>query len=111
MRRAGKIAVWVVILCGCASRQPFAIIPGPGAGASGGSDPPANLALGPSAELGRIAELFVYRSSWPSVPIGYRFDDRSYHTEITYDDQAFYERLGGGYFRAAETIRSGVLVR
>jgi len=45
------------------------------------------------------------------VPIGYRFDDRSYHTEITYDDQAFYERLGGGYFRAAETIRSGVLVR
>ena len=45
------------------------------------------------------------------MPIGYRFDDRSYHTEVIYDDQAFYERLGGGYFRAAETIRTGVLVR
>jgi hypothetical protein len=99
------------MLCGCAGRQPFAIIPGPGVGMSGGSGRVANLALGPSAEHSYIAEFFAYRSSWPSASVGYRFDDTSYHTEIIYDDQAFYERLGGGYFRAAETIRTGVLVR
>ena len=111
MKRAGKIAIWAIILCGCAGRQPVAILPGPEVAGSDGTGSLANLALGPSAEHGRIAEMFAYRSSWPAVPIGYRFDDRSYHTEVIYDDQAFYERLGGGYFRATETIRTGVLVR
>jgi len=72
---------------------------------------PANLALGPTAEHGRIAEYFTQRSTWPSVPVGYRLDDAAYHVEVIYDDQSFYDRLGGGYFRMSETARTSTMLR
>ena len=109
MRRLSWIAIGVLLLSGCATRERAAVLgntPGP-------HGPPrcANLALGPTAEHGHIAELFTRRSTWPSVETGYRFGETSYYTEVNYDDQAFYDRFGGGFHRGSESYRSGVLLR
>jgi hypothetical protein len=70
-----------------------------------------NLLLGPSAEHFYIAQTFDYRSDWPSVSNGYHFDEYSTYDEVIYDDQFFYDSLGGFYFRAGEERRSGSHVR
>jgi hypothetical protein len=101
----------MLVFSGCAARQPYAVVYGPGKAVPGRRAPTPNLVLGPSAEHVRIAESFAYRSTWPSVPVGYRVDDVSYGTEVIYDDQAFYDRIGGGYFRMSETVRTSALLR
>ena len=70
-----------------------------------------NLLLGPSAEHFYIAQTFDYRSDWPSVSNGYHFDEYSTYDEVIYDDQFFYDSLGGFYFRAGEEHRRGSHVR
>lgn len=70
-----------------------------------------NLLLGGSAETLEIAQDFAYRSDWPSTPFGYFFDDLSSFTEVVYDDQAFYDRLGGSFYHHGEQIRTGALLR
>lgn len=74
--------------------------------------PVANLALGRMQEQTWLAESFAGRSSWPSVRLGYLFDDVSSYTEVIYDDQSYYDGFhGGSYTRQAISVRSGVLVR
>ncbi|MFQ5806322.1 MAG: hypothetical protein ACE5I3_07725 [Phycisphaerae bacterium] len=96
----------LMTLVGCASSNaPTVYVPGPGRSV-------ANLALGPSRDHAILAEMYAYRSSWPSVPAGYVFDDVSTYTEVNYDDQTFYDwREGGGYTREAISVRTGVLIR
>lgn len=72
---------------------------------------PPNLALGPSAETNLLAEELTVRSSWPSLPTGYVLDDVTEATEVMFDDQSFYDRLGGSFFRAGQSVRTRVFLR
>ncbi|MBU0639638.1 MAG: hypothetical protein KKB50_12290 [Planctomycetes bacterium] len=102
--------MFTLLLFGCAARQPGVVIRSSAGTHARCAPVVANLALGPSAEHGRVAALFAYRTSWPTVAIGYRFDQISQYTELIYDDQTFYDWHGGGYYRESETIHSGVLL-
>jgi len=41
--------------------------------------PPANLALGPSAEVAVLATQMTERSDWPSIDNGYRMDEQTFY--------------------------------
>jgi len=70
-----------------------------------------NLALGPSVDENRMAQALSERSDWPSVSIGYRFDQPTIYFDDTFDNEYFYERDGDSYYRIRQTSQSGVLVR
>ncbi len=106
MARVAWTTILLLVLTGCAGGHgSVAYAPGPGR-------PAANLVLGPMREHVWLAESFAQRSSWPSVQLGYVFDDVSSYTEVIYDDQSFYDSFhGGGYTHEAISVRSAVLVR
>ena len=106
MLKVAWTTIVLLTLTGCAaSNGVVAYAPGP-------ARPAANLALGPLPDHTWLAESFAGRSSWPSVQLGYVFDDVSSYTEVIYDDQSYYGGFDGGSFtREAISIRSGVLVR
>ena len=98
-------AGWLLSTAGCGQ-------PRGGVVHAWGADRVANLALGPTRDHTWLAESFAYRSSWPSVELGYVFDDLSSYTEVIYDDESYYSGLyGGGFTREAVSVRTGVLVR
>jgi hypothetical protein len=106
MSRVAWTTVFLLLVAGCAGRND-AVRYAPGPQCSS-----ANLAIGPTRDHGWLAEGFAGRSSWPSAPLGYVFDDLSSYTEVIYDDQSYYDGFhGGGYTREAISIRTGVLVR
>lgn len=78
---------------------------------SGPQRPAGNLALGPNAWDNRFAETQASRSTWPSINHGYRFNEITSYSQTIFDDQSFYDRLGGGYFQGGQSVRSGVMVR
>jgi hypothetical protein len=96
---------------GCAGPDRYSVVRPRPTPSAGGVVCAPNLALGPSAEHGRLAELFNARLARPSVAVGYRLGDVSYYSELIYDDQTFYDRYGGGFYREAETFRTGVRLR
>jgi hypothetical protein len=106
MLRVARTTILLLTLTGCAvNNGPTAYTPAPG-------EPVSNLVLGSSPDQAVLAQLYTYRSSWPSVRMGYIFDDLSTYTEVIYDDQSYYDwRGGGGYTREAVSVRTGVLVR
>lgn len=71
----------------------------------------ANLVLGPTREDALLAEVFAGRSNWPSFSRGYLLDSTTYVTQFQFDDQSFYDRLGGGFVDSTESMRSEVWVR
>lgn len=71
----------------------------------------ANLVLGPSPEVARSAERFGPRTLVPDAIIGYRVDSYSTSTTILFDDQSFYDRMGGGVFHGAVSERSETWLR
>ena len=106
MLRVAGTTILLLMLAGCAARPRVAVYaPAPG-------QPTANLVLGPTRDHTFLAEVYSYRSSWPSVQSGYLFDDVSTFSEVIYDDQSYYDGFyGGGFTREAVSVRSGVLVR
>lgn len=70
-----------------------------------------NLALAPVAEDNAFVEAFAYRSEWPAVAMGYRFDDVALLVDDSFDDQSFYDRLGGSHYRSVVSSRSALFVR
>lgn len=111
MLRATWIAILTLLLAGCAAPNRGVVIHSSPPGAVEELSTAPNLVLGPSAEHARLAQLFTQRSSWPAVDAGYRLEEISVYNEVIYDDQTFYDRYGGGYYREAETYRTGVLLR
>ncbi len=111
MRRILTIAVVTLLLAGCATRPPLAVIhrhaPNPAARLRG----TPNLALGPSAEHLYIAQDFTYRLPPLSAPLGYRVDEISHFAITSFDDQSFFDALGGSYYRTGSEYRTGVLLR
>jgi hypothetical protein len=69
----------------------------------------ANLALGPTRVHAAIAPLYA-RSDWPATVYGYRFGETTGYSTLTYDEESWYDEFGA-LFRAAETVRTGVLLR
>ncbi len=100
-----------VLLAGCSAPPPVAVLHrrDPARDIAGRRTP--NLLFGPSAEHFYIAQTFDYRSDWPSVSNGYHFDEYSTYNEVTYDDQFFYDSLGGSYYRSGEEYRTRTIVR
>jgi hypothetical protein len=96
----------LVVLTGCAAKAPLTAYAPRSRGA-------ADLLLGPTQDHTWLAEAYRGRSSWPSVPSGYIFDDVSSYTEVIYDDQSYYDQVlhGGGYTHETITVRTGVLIR
>lgn len=93
------LAVW---LAGCCSAPCYA---------PRSARPNANLVLGPSAEIARGAEGFGRRTLVPEAIIGYRVDSYSTSTTILFDDQSFYDKMGGGVFHGAVSERSETWLR
>lgn len=106
MRRLCPLLLLAALCLGCAARRPAAVVCSPD---STGRE--RNLLLGTDRVQARIAQSYAGRSSWPSIPLGYVYDDTTYSTHWSFDDQSFTDRLGGGYFGGRETIRTRVFVR
>lgn len=106
MKRVAWTTLALLLLCGCTPDRGVTVYSAhPGR-------PIANLALGPSADHAWLAETMTYRSSWPSVDVGYRFSDVTTYSQFSYDDQAHYDGYyGGGFSRQSVSVRSGVVVR
>jgi hypothetical protein len=103
---SGVVALLLVVLGGCAGRpvKP-AVCPPPEI-----YRPGANLALGPSPQYVRVASGLTGRREWPAVSVGYVLDDITFLSDVQFDDQYFYDRLGG-YSRLGQTIRTAVTLR
>lgn len=105
MRGIAIAILLCITLAGCAAGPSAVYVGRPGVA-------PANLAIGPSTSHTFLSEAFAYRSAWPSVSVGYRFDDVSTYTELIFDDESFYDTgYGSGFTREAVSFRTGVLVR
>lgn len=131
MRRFHWVALLVLPMLGCAAPQPVCTGKSRAAGGAAAdglsiqaTQPSncrwrcavarpiaANLALGSHPQHVQIGELLTYRSDWPAVRMGYVFEDIASFFIHSYDDQSFYDRLGGGHFNLFEATRQGVVVR
>ena len=98
--------LFLLVLASCASDDTRRSAYAPSVVACG-----PNLVLGPKAEDAWLAEAFAGRSSWPSAERGYLLDSTTYITQFRYDDQSFFDRLGGGFIDSTEKFRDEVWVR
>jgi hypothetical protein len=100
--------LWITVLGlgGCAARERGTILVAPPPDAP----PVANLVLGSGPDVVRLGRALSYRSSWPSVAHGFVFDDVSYYADFQLDEQYFQNRFDA-FYRSAESVRTGVLVR
>lgn len=108
--KRGTVIVFALLLSGCASPGGGVMLCGPGPSGADQAQATCNWALGPSPADLRVAASLNYRTKWPSVATGYRFDDVSFFADVQYDDQYYFGRYGG-YSRYAQTVRTAVLVR
>ncbi len=101
MRGLGAIfaVCGLLALAGCAPRRTYVFETRPGARV-------ANIALDRDPGLTDLAEQFAERSDWPSVDFGYVTDEIDSSTVFSYDDQSFYDRLGGSFHRETESLRA-----
>jgi len=111
MRGSGSILGAGLLLVGCATPPHATVLVAPCVEDEFARRPIANLALGPRGGLPVEAEWFAQRSDWPSVPSGYVFDQVESFTQFLFDDQSFFDRLGGSFFAQSESVRTGVVVR
>lgn len=100
----------LLLLAGCAQRTgpAYSALHG-GPDLSGRLAP--NLALGRSPADPLIGQLFNARSAWPAVEHGLRLSEQTYYTDVHFDDQSFYDRLGGASFNLRTSTRTGVFIR
>ena len=103
MMRVGFILVaWTIGLAGCAAPLRVTALEG-----TADMPPPANLALGPSAEVAVLATQMTERSDWPFVDNGYRMDEQTFYATTSYDVQSHFDRFGSLYHEAV-SVRTGV---
>lgn len=72
--------------------------------------PPPNLLSG-QADLLASAREFAFRSDWPSTPIGIHVDDVTRYSSVVYDDQTYFDELGGVHERIDTQVRTGLVIR
>lgn len=106
MRGLGAIfAVGVLLMAaGCSAKREYGFISHPGTRV-------ANIALDRDPRLTDLAEQLAERSDWPAIDLGYVVDSIDSSTVFSYDDQSFYDQLGGAFHREAESLRVRSLER
>ena len=105
-----KRATWIAIallsaLGGCASKPPHAAVVIHDPAVVERDRPPGNLALGPAPAVAALAEQMAGRTPAPGAYVGYALGEMAFSSVFTYDDQSFYDRLGGAYFHEADSFR------
>lgn len=111
MRLTTAILFCHAVFAGCTSREPAAITFHEDLAPQAVANRPANLVLGPTAVHARFGPWFAARSDWPAVEYGLRLEDVSTFSDVTYDDQAYYDRHGGAFFKIQDSARTGILLR
>ncbi len=104
MCKQAVIGALALALLACRTPQPAVIA----AGRDGA--PAVNLALGPTAEHAWLATELAWRSNWPAVRLGYRFDDVTLYYSVLYNENSTYDR-SGSLVDAQESVRTGVWLR
>ncbi|MCA9244137.1 MAG: hypothetical protein KDA32_09295 [Phycisphaerales bacterium] len=69
------------------------------------STAPLRSAFVQRPDLIDAGEWYAGRAEWPTAYGGFVTEDESTAVEIEYDDQSFYDRFGGGYYRSTQTVR------
>ena len=111
MLRTAWLLAAAALFSGCAAHEPSVVVVHEVLPPPADNYRPPNLVLGPSAEHARLGEWFAARSDWPSMESGMRLEEVSTYIDATYDDQAYYDRFGGAFFKVQESVRTGVFVR
>lgn len=73
--------------------------------------PPANLLFAGDPIENRLALSFADRAPNRAAYGGYVFTDEEHAAVVTFDDQVYYDRRGGGFGRAAESLRTRSVFR
>lgn len=103
MGKQAVIGALALSLMACRAPQPAII-------AAADDAPTVNLALGPTAEHAWLATELAWRSDWPAVRLGYRFDDVTHYYSVLYNENSTYDR-NGSVSDTQESVRTGVWVR
>jgi len=103
--KVGILIAWTMGLAGCAAPLRVTELQ-----ASADWPAPANLALGPSAEVAVLATQMTERSDWPAVDTGYLMDDQTFYATTTYDVQSHFDRFGSLYYEAL-SVRTGTRIK
>ncbi len=67
--------------------------------------PPLRSAFLQRPDLIDAAEWYAGRAEWPTAYGGFIIEDESTSVEIEFDDQSFFDRFGGGYYRTSQAVR------
>jgi len=105
MKRLAAI-LWAALLAtGCAGTSGYAVVE-----QRGGVPRQPNLALGPTRGHAQVAQQFAARSDWPAAVLGFRGEDITFHTTITYDQQSYNDRYNS-FYRETQSVRTGTWMR
>lgn len=110
MRKLAELAL-LFTLTGCAATPPATVLVSEHYGPPTAARPAPNLVLGPSVEHARLGEWYAVRSGWPETPIGIRLGEISEYNDVTYDDESYYDRFGGAFYRIRQSVRTGAVLR
>lgn len=58
-----------------------------------------------------FAQDLAHRVAWPAVENGYEVNNVEYFSDVTFDEEGFYDELGGGFLRSRFSERSGAIIR
>ncbi|MEW6198610.1 MAG: hypothetical protein AB1601_08120 [Planctomycetota bacterium] len=105
MKRLAAILWAALLVTGCASTGGYAVIE-----QRGGVPRRANLALGPTRGHAQVAQEFAARRDWPAAVLGFRGEDITVNTTITYDQQSYNDRYNS-YYRETQSVRTGTWMR
>ncbi len=105
MRLSVLVLLSILGVAGCQAPPHFAVL-----GNEGPEGPCANLVLGRSPESAALAEVIEPRADWPTMDRGMRLDDVTYFSNITYDEQTYYDRYNN-LFYGMQAVRTGVYLR
>jgi hypothetical protein len=111
MTRRVLLILTLSLFAGCAARQPVTTLVHEAFTTGRVGDRPPNLVLGPTREIARVGQWYTFREEWPAVPFGWRLEEVSTYTDATFDDQAYYDRFGGAFFKVQDSVRTGIILR
>lgn len=76
-----------------------------------GPERPSNLLVGRRADDTRASQWLAGRTDWPALDFGYRLNDVLTTTDVSVNDESFFDRLGGGYYRTTYSTHTRTVVR
>ncbi len=103
MRRPlrGLICLSLTLASGCAAPRAGLFV----------SAPRSDALLHSQPAVAIVSEDLAHRATWPAVENGYEVENVEFFSDVTIDEEGFYDDLGGGYLRSRFSERSGAIVR